>query len=197
LPGENADIDSLPNPEQAALDLAGFILALQRIDPRGEPVPDAYNARRGEPLANRDRLTRECIFKIRDEFDTIMLTAIWESALQAPAWSEPPVWLYGDLQSGNRLAVRGKLSAVIDFGCMGVGDPAYDLMAAWLYLNAASRKVFRRTLQADRAAWLRNRGLALSVSVAALPYYRLTNPTLSGITRKTIREVLLDFRVSD
>ena len=196
LEGENAAIESMPDPEQAAHDLADFILALQRIDARAGPVPGPFNAQRGEALVHRDRETRECIDRLQNEFEADALTAIWEAALQAPAWTAAPVWLHGDLQSGNLLAVQGRLSAVIDFGCLGVGDPAYDVMAAWLYLNAGTREAFRQALQVDEATWTRGRGLALLVSVVALPYYQVTNPALAGISRRAIREALLDFRAN-
>src|SRR5262249_28626931 len=119
-------------------------------------------------------------------------TAAWDAALQAPAWCGAPVWLHGDLQLGNLLAVKGRLSAVIDFGCLGVGDPACDVMTAWLYLAAENRDVFRAALAADDATWARGRGWALSVGLIALPYYQNTNPVLAGIARRAINEALAD-----
>jgi hypothetical protein len=71
--------------------------------------------------------------------------------LKAPAWPGPPGWLHGDLQAGNVLAVHGRLSAVIDFGCLGVGDSACDVMAAWLFLSAETRDAFRAALSVDDA----------------------------------------------
>ena len=78
--------------------------------------------------------------------------------------------VYGDLQSGNLLAVQGRLSGVIDFGCLCVGDPACDVMAAWSFLSAETRDTFRAALQIDDATWARGRGWALSVGLIALPY---------------------------
>lgn len=43
---------------------------------------------------------------------------------------------------GNMLMKDGKLSAVIDFGGMGMGDPACDLVIAWTYLKGKSRGIF-------------------------------------------------------
>ena|SRR5258705_8184375 len=54
-----------------------------------------------------------------------------------------PVWMHGDPHPANLLVERGELSAVIDFGLLGVGDPACDLVVAWTYLSADSRDVFR------------------------------------------------------
>jgi hypothetical protein len=40
---------------------------------------------------------------------------------------------------------------VIGFGCLGLGDPAVDLIAAWYVLPAAARPVFRTAPDADDA----------------------------------------------
>jgi len=53
LEGENATIESVANPRQAATDLAQFIAALQRINATGGPPPGTHNSSRGEPLAMR------------------------------------------------------------------------------------------------------------------------------------------------
>ena len=106
--------------------------------------------------------------------------------------TEPPVWLHGDLQAGNLLARDGRLSGVIDFGCLGVGDPACDVMPAWAYLSADAREAFRAALPVDDATWARGRGWALSVGLIALPYYEHTNPGLAAIGRRAIDEVLAD-----
>lgn len=196
LAGENATFDHIADPRQAAVDLAHFLAALQRIDASG--VPGNLGSR-GVPLATRDTYTRDAITSARDLdlIDADAVTAAWEVALQAPAWDRPPVWLHGDLQSGNLLATEGRLSAVIDFGCLNVGDPAADVMTAWLYLPAAVREDFRAALGVDDATWARGRGWALSVSIVALPYYHITNPVLAGISRRAIEEVLADHRRSE
>src|SRR5207247_2498860 len=120
LEGENATIERIANPRQAATDLAQFIAALQRIDATGGPPPGTHNSARGVPLAMRDTRTREAIVSLRGTLDADAMTAVWDAAVEAPAWHGSPVWLHGDLQSGNLLAMQGRLSAVIDFGCLGV-----------------------------------------------------------------------------
>jgi aminoglycoside phosphotransferase (APT) family kinase protein len=192
LEGENATIERLADPHQAATALAQFVAALQQIDPVGGPPPGPHNFFRGEPLARRDGSTRAAIASLQDMLDVAAVTAAWEVALQAPAWHGLPVWIHGDLQSGNLLAVQGRLSAVIDFGGLGVGDPAGDLIVAWNLFSADTRDIFRTTLQVDDATWARGRGWALSVGLIALPYYKHTNPVLADIARHTISEVLAD-----
>ena len=190
LDGECATIEHIADPCRAATELGQFIAALQRIDPTGGPAPGPHNSFRGVPLATRDNATRAAIFALRRTLDAVAATEAWDAALQAPAWKDPPVWIHGDLQPGNLLAKHGRLSAVIDFGCLGVGDPACDLIVAWNLLSADSRDVLRTTLQVDDATWSRGRGWALSVGLIALPYYQTTNPVLAAISRYAIDEVL-------
>ena len=192
LEGENATIDRIADPRQAATELGQFVAALQRIDPAGGPPAGGNLTSRGVPLATRDAETRAAIATLDDMLNTVAVTAAWEAALRVPAWGRPAVWLHGDLQSGNLLAVQGQLSAVIDFGCMGVGDPACDAMVAWTYLSADARDAFRAALPVDDATWARGRGWALSVALIALPYYQSTNPVLCDIARHAIDEVLAD-----
>ena len=196
LEGENATIDRIANPLQAATDLAQFIVALQAIDATGGPPPGPHNFSRGEPLSLRDTRTRDAIATLRGTLDVDAVTAVWDRAIETPVWQGPPVWLHGDLQSGNLLAVQGRLSAVIDFGGLGVGDPACDVMAAWMFLSSETRDAFRAALQVDNATWARGRGWALSVGLIALPYYKDTNPALAGIARRAIDEALADYSAS-
>jgi aminoglycoside phosphotransferase (APT) family kinase protein len=192
LDGDNATLDRLADPTRTASDLARFVAALQRVDPTGGPSPGEHNSLRGVPLAARDRGTRAVIATLDDTFDTDALTAAWDAAVQTPPWHGPGVWLHGDLQVGNLLAVDGRLSAVIDFGCVGVGDPACDVTAAWLYLPTETRDTFRNELEVDDATWARGRGWALSLGLGALAYYERSNPVLAGIARRAIDAVLAD-----
>jgi aminoglycoside phosphotransferase (APT) family kinase protein len=194
LDGENATLDRIVDPCQFADDLARFIVALQRIDPADGPRSGSPGVSRGVPLAPRDASTRAAIAELEGMIDTDAATAAWEAALAAPVWDGPPTWLHGDLQSGNLLVVDGRLSAVIDFGTMGVGDPACDMLVAWTLFTADARAAYRAAVQVDDATWARGSGWALSFGVGALSYYKDTNPTLAGIARHAIAEVLGDTR---
>ena len=189
LEGENATRDRVRDLREAATDLAGFITALQHIDPAGGPRADEGRTR-GVPLAERERTTRAAIASLHGVVDTDAVTFRWEEALRAPEWAGPGVWLHGDLNEGNLLVRHGRLCAVIDFGAMAVGDPACDLMVAWTLLTAESRDVFRAALPFDDATWERARGWALSWGLIVLPYYRNTNPELCRIAEHTIDEAL-------
>lgn len=190
LEGDLVTLDHIGDARQLATDLARFVRSLQRIDTTGGPLPGAHNFGRGVPLAERDAATREAIVAAQGLVDSAAVTAAWNAALAAPACAGPPVWIHGDLQSGNLLARGGWLNAVIDFGGLALGDPACDLQVAWNLLNADSRAVFRAALAVDDATWLRGRGWALSVALIALPYYHTTNPTLASQARYAIAEVL-------
>lgn len=187
LNGENPILDGIADPGLLALELAEFVTALHRIDPTGGPP-----ASRGVPLAMRAGATGNAIEGLRATVDTVEVTAAWEAALRAPEWSGAPVWVHGDLSPGNLLIADGRLSAVIDFGALGVGDPACDLIVAWNLLPEDARDIFRTTLRVDDAMWARGRGWALSIALIQLPYYLDTNPTLAANARHVIREVLAD-----
>ncbi|WP_240972898.1 aminoglycoside phosphotransferase family protein [Nonomuraea composti] len=116
------------------------------------------------PLAGRDRATRAAIRQVGDVFDRAALTRLWDAALSAPAWDRPPVWSHGDFHTGNLLTRGGRLSALTDFGELGVGDPARDLMIAFTLLSARSRAAFRDALGVDDATWTRGRGWALATA---------------------------------
>ncbi|MGP4086189.1 phosphotransferase, partial [Streptomyces sp. KR55] len=140
----------------------------------------------------RDAPTRSAIEQLAGRMDTAALTALWEEALRVPARSGPPVWAHGDLSPGNVLVTEGRLTAVIDFGTVGVGDPAVDLIAAWNLLPASARPVFRDALGVDDSEWARGRGWALSISLIQLPYYWETNPPLAANSRHVIKEILAE-----
>ena len=159
------DIDGV----QAAHDLAAFVQALRHVDPSGAP------SGRGVPLAERERDIRVRLTTFADN----AVTAAWERALAAPAWEGPPVWHHGDLDVRNWVVRENRISGVIDWGSMGVGDPACDVMVAWKLHSSIARDTFREALGVDDATWERARGWAISQAVAALTYYTPeNNPTL-------------------
>jgi aminoglycoside phosphotransferase (APT) family kinase protein len=187
--GENPTVDSIADARPLALGLSQFVAALHRIDPTDGPP-----AGRGAPLAVRNLPTRAAIRALAAMVDTDAVTAAWNAALQVPPWSGAPVWVHGDLSPGNVLCRDGRLSAVIDFGSVGVGDPACDSIVAWNLLPADARGSFRDDLEVDDATWARGRGWALSIALIQLPYYRTTNPVLAAGARPTIDEILADHR---
>jgi aminoglycoside phosphotransferase (APT) family kinase protein len=192
LDGANPVAGAVQKPRALAADLAAFVTALRGIETRGGPPNH-----RGVPLAERDTPTRDALARLTGRIDTTAVTALWEEALRAPGHTQPPAWAHGDLMPGNVLVQDGRLTAVIDFGCVGVGDPAVDLIVAWNLLPASARAAFREAVGADDAEWARGRGWALSISLIQLPYYWETNPPLAENSRHVIREILAEARAAD
>jgi aminoglycoside phosphotransferase (APT) family kinase protein len=189
LPGEPPEAGALTQPALLAQDLAHFVTAMRAVD-----LPGAPPAHRGGPLAALDAPTRTAIAHLRalpqENVDCDAATAVWNAALRAPAWPGPPVWLHADLMPGNLLVSAGRLTSVIDFGCLGAGDPACDLFPAWNLLPPAARQTFREALHVPDATWTRGRARTLSQALIALPYYRDTNPAMASNARHVIRAVL-------
>jgi aminoglycoside phosphotransferase (APT) family kinase protein len=121
---------------------------------------------RGVPLSTRDASTRAAIAELSGRLDPDAVTAVWEAALQEPAWHGPPVWTHGDLLPGNLLVHEGRISAVIDFGCLGVGDPACDLIVAWTLLSAQTRNMETIPFRGLAAVLLNNWGYPCSGMVS-------------------------------
>lgn len=169
--------------------LAHFLAALQRADPGGGPAPGLHSAWRGGPLLTYDGETRRAVAALAGEVDAEAATAVWEAALTAP-WPGPPVWFHGDVAAGNLLVRAGRLGAIIDFGCSGVGDPACDLAIAWTLLAAESRAAFRAALSVDDATWARGRGWALWKALITLAAPGGASPHPASEARRILAEVL-------
>ncbi|MER9229893.1 phosphotransferase, partial [Mesorhizobium sp. M0664] len=93
-------------------------------------------------------------------FDPPPAWAVWGRAV-AGVGLGPPVWVHGDVASGNLLVEDGKLYAVVDFGSSAIGDPACDLVIAWTEFYGESRQAFRDAIALDEHSWARARGWAL------------------------------------
>lgn len=185
-------IGSNPNFERAnehswlAVALADFLNQFHTI-PLIEGAPQS---RRGVPLKNLDKQTRQEIANIGDEFDAAKLVQLWQSLTDLPSWQHKPVWVHGDVLPGNILLHHQKLSAVIDFSDVGIGDPACDLVIAWALFNKDSRAIFKGQLQnIDENNWLRGKGWALSIAAIMLPYYKNTNPDFAELARCILTQI--------
>ncbi|MDP9444289.1 MAG: aminoglycoside phosphotransferase family protein [Actinomycetota bacterium] len=189
LPGHQLDPAAV-NPTQLAVDLAEFVRALQGCDPTGA----TRFGSRGHPLdhAERDRSTRAALAAAADLVDAPAALTVWELAQAAPPWSGPPAWFHGDLIEGNLLMRDGRLSAILDWGTFGVGDPACELAAAWDLLDRRSRAVFRKIVDCDDATWERGRAWAVSLGAIGIPYYRDTVPAFAERGVRMIEAVLSD-----
>ena len=172
-----------------------FVAALQRIDTAGGPSPRF----RAEPVSALDHQ-----FARRDPrpwprtrmVDRDLATAAWETAMATPAREGPPRWVHADLSPLNLLARHGRLTAVIDFGGLGVGDPAIDMLPAWAWLSATDpRPVPRAEVKPDDATWSPPAsGWGLALGLGAVNYYRVTNPVLAGNNGRAIAQIIADYQ---
>jgi aminoglycoside phosphotransferase (APT) family kinase protein len=172
---------------EAAEQLASFVAELQaiRVDPDAPP-----GGRR--PLSELDEVTRDAIAASGDAIDTPAAQAAWQRALAAPRWEGNAVWIHTDLLRPNVLVHDGRIHAVIDFGGVGVGDPAADIVAAWAMFKRAGRLAFRAALGVDEDVWERARGYALHQAALIIPYYAVTNPDFVVHAARTVEQVLTD-----
>lgn len=190
LPGENLNPDNLEL-ERAAADLAGFVRALRAIDP--SVGPRKTGTARGTPLAGLDGYVQESLRILDDRVDQDLMRDIWSDALAATPYDGPGCWMHGDLLSGNLLCAERRLTAVIDFGALGVGDPAPDLTPAWTLFDSGARETYRHALGCDDDEWRRGRGWALAPALGGLGYYWDTFPLYRDLAQHTIRAVSAEF----
>nr|WP_097240947.1 aminoglycoside phosphotransferase family protein [Streptomyces sp. 1331.2] len=191
LDGEVASVEALADSSEAAVELAGFLDVLQRFEPDRIQARGAREDLTARPLVARDRATRAAIAAVDGAFDGAAMTELWDAAIGAPGWDGPPVWFHGDFHTGNLLTVDGRLSAVIDFGGLGIGDPACDMMIAFTLMSAGSRAAFRAALGVDDATWIRGRGWALATALNAYTCYAAVNPRVAAQTTRQITEALI------
>ncbi|WP_405575143.1 aminoglycoside phosphotransferase family protein [Streptomyces sp. NBC_01167] len=191
LDGEVATVEALADSTVAAVELAEFLAGLQRFEAGAIPAEDVSEHLSGGSLADRDRSTRAAIAQADGAFDAVAMTALWDAALSAPEWDRPPVWFHGDFHTGNLLMVDGSLSAVIDFGGLGIGDPACDLIIAFTLMSEGSRAAFRAALDVDDATWTRGRGWALATGLNAYTTYAAVDPRVAEQTTRQITQALI------
>ncbi|MEU4268713.1 aminoglycoside phosphotransferase family protein [Streptomyces sp. NPDC026092] len=192
LHGANAYDEPIADLAHAAVELGRFGAALRRVD-----ATDGPRSFRGGHVTEwasagvTERAIRD--LGAHGLLDADRVTAAWESVLRLPQWEGPPRWVHGDLLPGNLLARDGRLSAVIDFGAVGTGDPACDMMAAWTLLTAETRPLFRAAAEVDDATWARGRGWALCWGVVTEHEYRGTNPVLAAVAHRAWSEALPEY----
>ncbi|MEU3606708.1 aminoglycoside phosphotransferase family protein [Streptomyces sp. NPDC035033] len=203
LDGADAWTAPVTDLAHAAEELGRFGVALRAIDATGGP-----RSFRGGPVTDWERgALRPAVAALAAAGRlgapaARAALAAWEEVLALPAWDRDPVWLHGDLLPGNLLTRDGRLTAVIDFGGLGTGDPAADLLPAWTLLDPATRPAFRAAAGVDDATWARGRGWALCWGLVTDHYYGestgpgtapVPNPVLAAVARRSWTEALPEF----
>ncbi len=195
LDGETARADRIADPVRFALDLAGFVVALQGVDVADGPRPGLHNWYRGGTLRTYDGLADRALTALDGRIDVGLAGEVWRRALDA-RWDGAERWFHGDLAQGNLLLDDGHLAAIIDFGTCGVGDPSCDLAIAWTLLTAEGRRAFRERLAVDDATWARGRGWALwktLVSYANAPH----GGAAAATSRRVLDEIFAEYTNDD
>ncbi|BCJ33908.1 aminoglycoside phosphotransferase [Actinocatenispora thailandica] len=193
LPGETMLSRPVDDPVGFAVSVGEFVVALRRCDATGGPAAGLHSFHRGGPLAHYDGETRSSLAALAGRVDTDLAIEAWERALAAE-WSGPPVWFHGDIAPGNLLVADGRLSAVLDFGTSGVGDPACDLVIAWQVFAGESRRAFLETVGDDAGTRARARGWALWKAVLMLAECIDRDPPQAEVNRRVLGEVLAEHR---
>jgi aminoglycoside phosphotransferase (APT) family kinase protein len=159
LRGVPADGSSLADEECGRL--GGFLRCLHGLAPTNAPPRNPF---RGVPLKERAADMKERIERLRgrDDLPTEKILQAWREALDAPTTKEN-VLIHGDLHAGNVLTENGRITGIIDWGDLTIGDAATDLAALWTVLDSASarRGVVAAYPPQPRETWVRARGWAV------------------------------------
>ena len=187
--GEAANVAQVGDLTELAASLGAFLGALQHIDASDGPLPGPHNFHRGGSFEVYAAEAREAVDVLRDEIDVRRANEVWTAALRA-SWNRAPVWVHGDISPGNLLLRNGRLSGVIDFGMVAVGDPACDLAIAWTFLDSESRESLRRSVDVDADTWHRGQAWALWKAAIVAAGLVDTNAMDKANCWRTINEVL-------
>lgn len=172
-----------------ARQVARFVLDLQGVPTTGAPPAGV----RGGGLEAVDEVTRRAIAALDGQIDARRALAVWDAAVAAAPWEQPPVWVHGDLLPGNVLVGDRPLTGVIDWSAAGIGDPACEAMLAWA-MPPEARVEYRRELGMDDPTWARGKGWTLQQAVLFIPYYARTIPDGVEAARRRLDAVLEDDR---
>jgi aminoglycoside phosphotransferase (APT) family kinase protein len=134
-PGDRIDVATR---SRSAAALATFLRQVHRRAPEDAP----RNPFRGVDLEERASVFDTRLHENADLIDAASAARAFEIGASAPRWTEPPLWLHGDLHPGNTLYRDGELVGVVDFGDLCAGDPACDLGGAVMSLSWSSLEEF-------------------------------------------------------
>lgn len=186
IPGQPLEVVDLSRSTAAAERLADFVNALHAL-----PAADGPRSPKAISRSAWTEHFERIVSELGNHVDTNRVREAWQHTLSAPSWTGPYPWTHADLLPGNLLAYQEELVGVVDFECLGIGDPALDITPAWAVFDGATRRVFRDALDVDEATWTRAANFALR-HVAGIKYYESTNPVFSAMCRRVITEVLAD-----
>lgn len=190
-PADQAEITGAASAEA----LGAFLRALHRPAPADAPL-SARHIR--TPAQYSQDIPRKYAAIIGGPISDIR--NVWREAVETPPDNGPAVWLHGDLHPANAITSGGELAGVIDFGEMGAGDRAADLVAAWLLLpEGGVRRFFAAYGTADQNVIRRARGRALLAVLGLLEVGRAGDagepggkPSWGRAGRKALERILAE-----
>jgi aminoglycoside phosphotransferase (APT) family kinase protein len=169
-------------------DLAAVVQHLRRTAVADAPLREP--GERGGPLRSLDDRVHGWLSQSGGLVDVRAVLRLWEQCLEGEDDGVDPVLLHGDLIPGNLLVGSGRLTAVLDWGGLGAGDPAQDLDPAWAVLDEAGAAAIREDLDVDEASWLRARGFALEQAIGGVIYYTARRHPLALVMQRTLDRLL-------
>lgn len=167
LPGQTLAVTPTPISAKVAEQLGSFLVALHKVPTEGAPRPGPQNFYRGASPAAYDEITRAAITDRAFLIDHRRALAVWAEATSSPI-TGAPVWVHGDITPSNLLGTDTTLTAVIDFGCFAVGDPACDLTIAWTAFDGQAQQTFLELVAPTEDTVARARGWALWKALVTL-----------------------------
>jgi aminoglycoside phosphotransferase (APT) family kinase protein len=189
LPGVVAADDDQGESFEFARDVAEFICDVRAIDTRGRTF---RGKGRGGGLSSHDAWMETCFRNSEQLLDVPMLRRMWTAMRTLPRSSTADVMTHGDLTPGNMLVADGRLAAVLDVGGLGPADSALDLVAAWHLFEAGPRQVLRENLACGDLEWDRGKAWAFEQAIGLVWYYRVSNPVMSQLGRRTLERIVAD-----
>ncbi len=191
IDGAPANEQNITDMDQFADDLAGFMKVLQQASTDDAPPAGQHNFFRGGDFSIYEKQSRHSIEALEDRIDGEAMTQIIDDAV-ASSFDDTPVWVHGDIAPGNLLVKDGQLSAVLDFGCCAIGDPACDLVITWTFFTGSARDAFRNAFDSDQATWQRARGWACWKAMLVLQNPDATNAPEAVNSMRVVEDVIAE-----
>lgn len=179
--GTDAVVEPLRSDQAPAF--AGFLRALHRPAPSAAP----RNIYRGVPLSDHRNATDARLGRIQRGSLSIDLTRVAAGfeLVRAVPIDVDDVWIHGDAHPRNVVAESGVLRALVDWGDLGVGDPATDLAAAWMLFEEPND--FATAYGPISAAtWERARGWAIHFGVMLIDSGDQDDPEWAEVGRRVL-----------
>jgi aminoglycoside phosphotransferase (APT) family kinase protein len=180
---DGVPVDQVPLRDDQAGPFGAFLAHLHGPAPDDAP----RNPHRGVPL----RTKAEALAIRWDRMDDAdAVRRAWDEVVDVAIDAEPG-WLHSDLHPKNLVGADGRLVGAIDWGDLGVGDPATDLGAAWmLFPPEAHDDVWDAYGGVSDATLARARGWAIFFGTVLLDTSVDDEDTFGRIGRTTLDRVL-------